>query len=63
MRGKRPGLAFFYLIAGAVMLGVMIVFIVLGHLLVAGFAFVAGIAATLSAAGCLLDDQPQDPDQ
>jgi hypothetical protein len=63
MRGKGLSLAFVYMIAGAVMLGVMIVLIVLGHLLAAGLACLAAIAGLLSAVGRLTAIRGEDPDQ
>jgi hypothetical protein len=56
MTGRELAFAFAYLIAGAVMLGVMIVLVVLGHLLLAGLACLAAVAAVLGAVGLLVAD-------
>lgn len=57
------GLAILYLAVGVVMLAVLIVMVLLGHLLLAGFAFVAAIAALLSAAGRIVAERMQDPEE
>ena len=57
------GLAIGYLSVALVMLAVMIVYIVLGHLLIAGVAFTVGVAALLSAVGRLAAMRGEDPDQ
>jgi hypothetical protein len=56
-------IAILYLAAGLVMAVVMVITLLLGHMLVAAFAFVAGIAALLSAAGRLAAIRWEDPDQ
>ncbi len=60
MQGRE--LAIVYLAAGAVMLAIMITMIVLGYLLIAGIAFLAGITACLTAAGYLVSEERQDPE-
>ena len=62
MRSAR-GIVVLYCAAGVVMTAVAILLILLGHLLAAGVAALAVIAAFLSAAGRLAEIHGEDPDQ